>query len=136
LEEVLQQSIDSKIYLNFQYGLTQKENIFLMPSEVSVENNVIKTLFETFQRAPKKFVELSSFNSHVEGIPKETLPEDRHYMSFYLRLDNRSRTYSRHYSSILDFLGNVGGFFEIVSFVGFLLTAPFVARSMNAAMVE
>ena len=57
-------------------------------------------------------------------------------MSYYLRIDDKMRNYSREAEKFLAFLGDIGGLFEIVSAIGFLFTAPFVMRSMNAAMIN
>ena len=72
-----------------------------------------------------------------EPIQLDATPlKDRRYISIYLRADNKLRIYKREVQTIMDFLGDIGGIIEIVFTIGFLTTAAFVTRSMNAEMIK
>ena len=57
-------------------------------------------------------------------------------MTFFFRSDDKFRVYKRSVDTILDFLGDIGGILEIVTALGFAVTAPFVFRTMNADLVN
>ena len=61
---------------------------------------------------------------------------DRTYVSFTLRQHDKYRIYKRSGAKLFNLLGDIGGILEIVTAIGFLVTSPFVVRSMNAAMIN
>ena len=62
--------------------------------------------------------------------------KDRRFISIYLRADNKFRIYKREVDTIMDYFGEIGGFYEIVIGTGTLLTACFMSRSMNSEMIK
>ena len=57
-------------------------------------------------------------------------------MSLNIRSDTINRLYKREVDNILDLLGDMGGFLQIVQAIGIIFTFALVNRSMNSAMIK
>ena len=103
-----------------------------MPSVLELENNKFEVAGSFYKSNEpilrKAFVEEGT-HDHREGtISVDTPAREREHLAIYLRLDQKSRRYHREFAKFLDFLGDIGGMLEIVTTIGFFVTAPFVLR--------
>lgn len=81
------------------------------------------------------FEYVRSYAYHLKP-KKDTKVKDQVYAAFYFRQDETTRNYVRRTYDILDYLGDLGGIFELVWLVFSLSIGFLIARQFNAKLVS
>jgi len=104
-----------------------------MQSEVMLEDSMFK--FLDFSETVDFYEQRSVFAS-----TKKIAPDARHsettYAKFVLRASSRTRTYSRFGYGLLDYLGDLGGLFDIAVLMGAMMTGFFTEKLWIASMTK
>ena len=98
-----------------------QDNIF----DIFEQDKIEQELFEEQSRA-----------NYYKRIPKSEALADRTYLEVHLRASGFRRRYIRENYDILSYLGDLGGLFEIAFSSGKLLTALFVTKMFQAALIR
>ena len=138
--KVLEPYINDIHFFKIIPGIHQQENRYFSQSNLVLADDP-KKIFESIEEFTTKNVELNFVEqNHKQQVfatyPGGQLPRERKYVSIYFRIDNKFKRYKREVETLLDYFGDIGGLLEIVLGVGFLLTGPFVRRSMNSEIIN
>ena len=128
-------------YYGLSSNLRTKDDIHLMNSNIQLSDDLFKFSEYVEAETTAEYVETHFIEQHNNvkrfvPIPESVPIPERKYATITLRADHVSRLYYREVETILDFFGDIGGFIELVSLIGFSCTAAFVTRSMNSEMIK
>ena len=98
-------------------------------AHVELDDNQIKLFRDTKNFTVNEFVHSQT---HTELID----PEKQEYATVFLRTSQSVREYRRSVGSMLDFLGDTGGLFEIVALFVYVIIKLVVERNFRAAIIS
>ena len=129
MDDMVQTYIDPTNYIQIDTSKRKKLDLFMHKAHVELDDNQIKLFRDT-----KNFTvnEFDHSQTHTELIDVEK-PE---YATIYLRTSQSVREYNRSVGSMLDFLGDTGGLFEIVALFVYVIIKLVVERNFRAAIIS
>lgn len=116
-------ALDSSTVLSLDPTSHNRQEIFMSKSHVYIES---KWHFTEITEDQMNFVEHKMGSTWSEPIPAGTALSERTYASVQLKAGSKLHRYSVEPYKILDLLGDMGGFLEIIMTCGLLLTFFFV----------
>ncbi|TNV84292.1 hypothetical protein FGO68_gene12595 [Halteria grandinella] len=125
---VIKQYIDDRFFFEIDPTRSKKADIYLMKSQANLQDDYI----QLGQQETIDFVEIS--NKHV--YENSYNPADGYVVSFYLRYDSQYNTYNRQIYSAMDLLGDVGGLYQSLFYIGYLLINFFSHRLFISAILK
>ena len=129
MDDIVQTYIDTKNYIQIDTSKKKKLDLFMRKAHVELDDNQIKLFRDT-----KSFTvnELDFSQAHTALIDAEHLE----YAAIFLRTSQVVREYNRSVGSMLDFLGDTGGLFEIVALFVYVMIKLVVERNFRAAIIS
>ena len=81
-------------------------------------------------------IEQSNLSTDIEDISRTDDLSQVEFFELRMLADKRYRHYNYESSSLLGYLGDIGGIQEIVIGIGFAIMMPLVVHSMNSQLVN
>ena len=118
-------------------SFTQKTDLFLMNSEISVKDDAYDIL-------DQDQVEYSVIEEHMRQEHYTVVDSDREdsttsvaksYIEVNLRAASIKRVYKREVVDVLTYLGDLGGLLDVLLVVGQMLTSIVASKLFTAALI-
>ena len=118
-------------------SFTQKTDLFLMNSEISVKDDAYDIL-------DQDQVEYSVIEEHMRQEHYTVVDSDREdsttsvaksYIEINLRAASIKRVYKREVVDVLTYLGDLGGLLDVLLVVGQMLTSIVASKLFTAALI-
>lgn len=111
----------------------QMTDIYFMESSISLEDNIWDLIKSDEQS--QSLAQLHSENQVMKFNDPEKPLADTILVSLFLRAANIKNAYKREAYGVLDYLGDLGGIFSIISLLAYYFTSNIVKRLYYAAII-
>ena len=134
---------DSTNYITIDPDMQKVNDIFLSVSELDDESRfedlssskVLNSLMVTNEDT-ERVIEIVNQHRVDFHIDEEKPIEDRTYLRIYIRADEFMKTYQLEPYGFLNFLGDVGGIFSILSTMVFCLVSGIVTLQLQSKLIS
>lgn len=134
-DPVIEYVQDVTHFYNLDPDYEQKIDMFFRNSEVVI-NDLAWDMFEMYDYPSWMFYEFSETMRHTKRIPASKPYDEREYLNIFFRADQLRQIYKRDDYELLTYLGDLGGLLDFIVLLGWLISAVFVRRLFQAALVE
>ena len=125
---VIKQYIDDRFFIEMEENKWKKANIFVMQSVAELQDDYLLL----GQQREQDFVEIENIYFYDDQYdPKEGL-----IGTVYFRFDSHYNVYSRRIYSIMDLLGDIGGMYSSIYFIGYIMIFFFQHRMFISAILK
>lgn len=125
---VVKQFIDDRFFFDLEPYRQKMANIYLMLSQAALQDDFVQLGQET----DIDFVEIQN----VDYYDDKYYDENGNIISAYLRFDKKYNTYNRQVYNIMDLLGDIGGMYQSLYFLGVLIIGFYNRRMFIAAILR
>ena len=124
-ETLVNYSIDDTAYFRIGPLIRNVHTRFFYESEINLRDFAFD-IFNFYDDYIVKFFEVSFKSDETRQLRNDDLPENKEYLSIYLRAESMSKLYKREDYQILDYLGDLGGLLDFVLVFCWALSHAFV----------
>jgi len=125
---VVKQFIDDRYFIELEPNRQKMANIYLMLSQASLQDDYVQLGQET----DINFIEIEDVHYYDDRYYEEK----GYIVTAYLRYDRKYNVYSRQIYNIMGLLGDMGGMYSSLYFLGMLLISFYNRRLFISAILK
>ena len=119
-DDIVTYSTDFSYFKFIDPYRTQATNMFYTKSHVRIKDQVFD-IFDLTMRDVEIFQRMGQFD-YYQNIDESLSAADREYLNIYFRAHSEKQIYKREGYDLLGYLGDLGGFLDVLFVVGHGLT--------------